>query len=126
MSYFASECYSFDFSSSEFQESHDKCYKLSIETKSWTYLATMAFKRREAAGAEVQGKLFITGGSYGNNYHSSTEYITVEGEVLPGPNLPSPPRSFHCMMKLPSGKLVITGIDVAFFSGGVKSDLLEC
>jgi len=88
---------------------HDECYKLSIESKSWSYVATMSSKRKLAASAEIDGKLFITGGYDGNDRLSTTEFITVEGEVSAGPNLPSPPRSSHCMMKLPSGKIIITG-----------------
>ena len=73
-------------------------------------IATMSSKRGYAASAEVNGKLYITAGSNGNgNLLSSTEYITVEGEVLAGPKLPSPPRQSHCIIKLPSGKLLITG-----------------
>ena len=35
---------------------------MSIETKSWTNLATMSSKRSGAACAEVNGKIYITGG----------------------------------------------------------------
>jgi len=102
---------------------HDECYKMSIETKSWTYLAAMSSKRLYAASAELDGKLFITGGKSGfNDRLSSTEFITVEGEVSPGPNLPSPPRSGHCMMKLPSGKIIITG---GYPSSSVGKEVLE-
>ena len=39
---------------------------------------------------------------------SSTEYISPNGDVSLGPDLPSP-RSGHCMVSLPSGKVMIMG-----------------
>ena len=38
----------------------------------------------------------------------STEYISSNGDVSLGPDLPSP-RSGHCMVSLPSGKVMIMG-----------------
>ena len=68
----------------------------------------MAKKRSKSASVAVNGSLFVTGGLNGAARISSTVYITAKGVVSAGPNLPSP-RESHCMVSLPSGKLMIIG-----------------
>ena len=83
---------------------HTECYLLDFEKKSWKFLTNMTSERNRFASAEVNGSLFVVAGSY----HSTTEYITKNGIVSAGPNLPYPLQG-HCMVKLPSGKLMIMG-----------------
>ena len=59
------------------------------------------------AAVEVNNKLFVTGGYNGGSL-SSTEFISSEGMVTAGPDLPSPCGD-HCMTKLPSGNVIIIG-----------------
>ena len=40
--------------------------------------------------------------------HSTTEFINLDGNVTPGPDLPLPLYD-HCMVTLPSGKIMIIG-----------------
>ena len=68
----------------------------------------MSSKRHALAAVEVNEKLFVVGGYNGDDFLSSTEFISSEGMVKAGPNLPSP-RSSHCMTKLPSGNIIIIG-----------------
>ena len=85
---------------------------MEIKKKNWSFLTELNFKRSGAASVEVDDKLFVTGGL--NNRirgdMKSTEFISLEGDVSVGPDLPSP-RSGHCMIKLPSGKMIILGGD---------------
>ena len=85
---------------------HDECHKMDIEERSWTFLTKMSSKRHAVAAVEVNEKLFVVGGYNGDDFLSSTEFISSEGMVKAGPNLPSP-RSSHCMTKLPSGNIII-------------------
>ena len=80
---------------------------MDIEEKSWTFLTKMNSKRNDVAAVEWSNKLFVAGG-YNDDYLSSTEFISSEGMVTAGPDLPSP-RETHCMTKLPSGRIVIIG-----------------
>jgi hypothetical protein len=80
---------------------------LALEEQKWKKLANMKSKRWAAASVELDGKLFVTGGHNGQDL-KSTEYISIEGDVAPGPDLPSP-RDSHCMIKLPSGNVMVTG-----------------
>ena len=81
---------------------------MSIAEKSWTFLTKMNSKRDSAASVEVDGKLFVAGGLNDDGALSSTEFISPEGTVSGGPDLPGAWHN-HCMIKLPSGKLVILG-----------------
>ena len=81
---------------------------MDIEEKSWTFLTKMNSKRDNVAAVEVNNKLFVAGGYNGDDELSSTEFISSEGMVTAGPDLPSP-RSSHCMTKLPSGRIVFIG-----------------
>ena len=81
---------------------------MDFEKKSWTFLTKMNSKKRNVAAVEVNNKLFVAGGWNGDDRLSSTEFISSEGMVTAGPDLPSP-RSRHCMTKLPSGRIVIIG-----------------
>jgi len=92
---------------------YDECYKMAIEAeeKIWTFLTRMNSKRSFVASIELDGKLFVAGGwngTSGADSYSSTEFISVDGTVSPGPDLPSP-RDEHCMIKLPSQKVLILG-----------------
>jgi len=69
----------------------------------------MTTKRFGSASVVVNDTLFIVGGRDENdNSLKSTEYIHADGQVSPGPELPSA-RGYHCMVALPSGKVIIMG-----------------
>ena len=90
-------------------DSYDKCHLLDLESKKWTFLTTMTANRSNSASVAINGSLFITGGKDENKDNlASTEYVHMDGVVSPGPDLPAP-RSRHCMVTLPSGKVMIIG-----------------
>ena len=94
---------------------------MDIEEKSWTFLTKMNSKRSYVAAVEVNNKLFVAGGWNGDEVLSSTEFISSEGMVTAGPDLPSP-RSKHCMTKLPSGRIIIIG---GYPSSSVGKSVIE-
>ena len=55
-----------------------------------TFLTNMTTVRLQSSSVAVKGSLFLTGGWDENPYNllSSTEYVTLNGNVLPGPDLP--------------------------------------
>ena len=87
---------------------HDECYFMDLEQKSWKFLTNMGTKRAESASVAIKTSLFVTGGHDGGEPLSTTEYIHADGNILTGPDLPSP-RAGHCMVALPSGKAMIIG-----------------
>ena len=62
---------------------------MDLKTKSWNFLTNMTTIRFQSSSVAVKGSLFMTGG-WDENYNllSSTEYVTANGNVLPGPDLP--------------------------------------
>jgi len=88
---------------------HEQCYTMDIKKKSWKFLTNMTTKRSSSASAVVNNALLIAGGKDDNGDRlQSSEYIHADGQVSAGPDLPSP-RSGHCMVALPSGKVIIMG-----------------
>merc|ERR1719471_939171 len=80
----------------------------------------MNSRRRDMAAVELNGKLFVAGGyNYNEGALSSTEFISPEGMVTSGPDLPVPWDS-HCMTKLPSGNVVFIG-----GNGGSSRSVIE-
>ena len=63
---------------------------MDLNTKSWNFLTNMTTTRLQSSSVAVKGSLFVTGGWDENPYSSlsSTEYVTLNGNVLPGPDLP--------------------------------------
>ena len=70
----------------------------------------MATEKAYLASVPLNGQLFVTGGSSKEKFEklSTTEFVSLNGEVTPGPPLPSP-RFKHCMVVLPDGKVMIIG-----------------
>ena len=69
----------------------------------------MITKRSGSASAVVNNALLIVGGRDDNfDNLKSSEYIHADGQLSAGPELPSL-RSGHCMVALPSGKVIIMG-----------------
>ena len=64
----------------------------------------MAYSHFKTSSTVVDGKLLVIGGEEkGGNKLTATEYIDLDGEVTPGPDLPLPLRS-HCAVTLTTGK----------------------
>ena len=62
-----------------------------------------------SASVPLNSTLFVTGGiDNDSNLLDSTEMITIDGTVSAGPKLSSP-RSYHCMVKLSTGNIMLLG-----------------
>ena len=62
---------------------------MDLKTKSWNFLTNMTTNRLQSSSVAVKGSLFVTGGwDENHNLLSSTEYVTPNGNVLRGPDLP--------------------------------------
>jgi len=85
------------------------CWKLDLTSGQWSQFATMAYSHFKTSSTVVDGKLLVIGGEEkGGNKLTATEYIDLDGEVTPGPDLPLPLRS-HCAVTLTTGKVLIMG-----------------
>ena len=90
---------------------HSECYHHSKATKSWTFLTNMSTNRYYSASVPVNGKLLVLGGSDGDNWVATSEYVSPDGDASqPGPDLPGP-RSGHCAVKLANGQVMFLGGD---------------
>ena len=86
---------------------HDQCYMMDLEKRSWKFLTNMTTARYGSASVAIDRSLFIVGGFDGNGYYAnSTEYVRNDGFVFNGPDFD---RVGHCMVTLPSGKVMIIG-----------------
>ena len=88
---------------------HKECYLYNKSSNTWNFLTNMTKEKSQIASVPFKGELFVTGGINADlGSLSTTEFISLEGKVRPGPDLPSP-RDSHCMVVLPEGKVMIIG-----------------
>ena len=87
-----------------------ECQMYNKSSNTWKFLTNMATEKAYLASVPLNGQLFVTGGSSKEKFEklSITEFVSLNGEVTPGPPLPSP-RFKHCMVVLPDGKVMIIG-----------------
>ena len=91
---------------------HSDCYIFNITSYSWSHLTNMNVERSGMASVALDGALWVAGGytSNGGSEDDSTEFVYLNGTVLPGPTLPSA-RDDHCMVTLHDGRIMIMGSD---------------
>lgn len=89
----------------------NSCYMLSNDGSSWRFLASMSEAKGFAAAVVLPGKLWVSGGWNGNRLQSS-EFITIDGKVTQGPNLPEK-LSQHASIKIE---------DLIFVTGGYNGN----
>ena len=87
-----------------------ECQMYNKSSNTWKFLTNMATEKAYLASVPLNGQLFVTGGSSKEKFEklSTTEFVSLNGEVTPRPPLPSP-RFKHCMVVLPDGKVMIIG-----------------
>ena len=87
----------------------DKCYRFEKITNSWELHCNLKSKRSHHASTVMEGSLFITGGIKVTGFDmASTEFLYTDGTTQSGPDMPKA-RHAHCMVTLPSGKVMILG-----------------
>ena len=92
----------------------NSCYIFDLTSNAWKLLAKMSVARSDFASVPMNGALWVTGGStrkglqMAKSEDITTEFIYLNGTVLPGPNLPSP-RDDHCMVTLHDNRVMILG-----------------
>ena len=75
----------------------------------WRLLAELKHPRSRHASVELHGRLWVTGGKNEKDGRLfSTEFISRNGKVKPGPDLPHE-MDDHCMVKLRDGRVMILG-----------------
>ena len=85
------------------------CYQHDPSTNRWSLLSSLFTARYFHASVELDGGLWVTGGSdNGGDYLSSTEMVHRDGSVVRGPPLPSA-RYWHCTVNLFDGRIMIIG-----------------
>ena len=84
------------------------CYQHDPNTNGWSLLSSLHTARYWHASVELDGGLWVTGGSVGRNTLSSTEMVYGDGSVVHGPDLPSL-RHGHCMVDLLDGRIMLIG-----------------
>ena len=85
---------------------HDSCYKFDKKNNQWTFLSNMSSPRLGSAAISIHNGVWITGGRYGGNDLSSTEFIFLNGTKKDGPSLQ--PTSSHCLVQY-KGTIILTG-----------------
>ena len=110
------EEYDIGFNDYEFGITSSKCYHFSILDNEWKLIHNMNKPRFYAASIVVDGKLWITGGEYGEaNYYgfkSSTEFVDPDhlNTFVEGPNMPLDYHIHgHCLTRLNSHKVMLIG-----------------
>ena len=94
----------------------NSCYIFDLTSNAWKLLAKMSVARSDFASVPMTGALWVTGGStrkglqVAKSEDITTEFIYLNGTVLPGPDLPSP-RDDHCMVTLHDNRVMILGSD---------------
>ena len=92
------------------RKAQKECRKYDKSSNTWKFLTNMATEKAYLASVPLNGQLFVTGGSSKEKFEklNSTEFVSLNGKVTSGPDLPSP-RFKHCMVVLPDGKVMIIG-----------------
>ena len=94
----------------------NSCYIFDLPSNTWKLLAKMSVARSDFASVSMNAALWVTGGStrkgldMAKSEDITTEFIYLNGTVLPGPNMPSP-RDDHCMVTLHDNRVMIIGSD---------------
>merc|ERR1712048_829000 len=83
-----------------------ECQIFEKESSSWK-MTKMSRRRYGPASAPLSGALWVTGGFDENdNGLSTSELIYPNGQVIPGPSLPSE-MAYHCMVTLDNQNIMI-------------------
>ena len=82
-------------------KAHKKCHVYDKSSKEWKFLTNMTTEKGNIASVQLNGALFVTGGVKNKESFKTTEFVSLNGTVMTGPDLPSP-RYKHCMVVLPS------------------------
>ena len=77
---------------------------------SWSLLGKLSFGHHHSSSVVVDGKLFVIAGHHEKQHIASTEYIDMNGNVTPGPDMPQNIAN-HCAVTLNTGKVLILGKD---------------
>lgn len=88
---------------------HKECFKLTLDGSAWEHLADMFEPRAAASAVVLNQEIWITGGNSGPEprFLKTTEKISLDGTVSPGPNLPVPLIG-HCTVRS-YGQIFIIG-----------------
>ena len=85
-----------------------ECYSYSFEGDSWTSRADLNEPRGRSVSTLLSNQTFLVLGGKGSDTTQSTSEALVDGQWLPGPNLPQN-MSNHCAVQIDSKNLFIAG-----------------
>jgi len=87
-------------------QSSSECY--ASGANSWELIGNLTYPKYDHAAATLpNGDLWVTGGTYEGNEHS-TDIITTNMEILPGPDIASA-KSGHCVTQFNRTTMILIG-----------------
>ena len=82
---------------------YNQCHKLT--TNGWEQVATMSIGATSHTAIAINDKLWLTG----LDYLDYTEFVSLSGDVTPGPLLPNQNHHSHCLVKTSESTVMMIG-----------------